>query len=125
MNTKDKDISISGIHVDLTDSLKSIVHNKAQKLFNHNGKIIRINVNLEYNANKSKSGEFIAHGEIEIGGPNLIATAVSDDLYKSIDQMIDKLDRQLTNKNKVENDRNKEKSTSATQNIEIASTILE
>ncbi len=116
-----REVSISGVHVDLTDSLKSIVNNKTQKLFNHNGKIIRINVNLEYNSNKSKSSEFIAHGEVEIGGPNLIARAASDDLYKSIDLMIEKLDRQLIDKTKLENGRNK----SVDQRIDVASTVLE
>lgn len=99
------DVSISGVHVDLTDALKKIVNEKTQKLFNHNGKIIRVNISLEYDANKSKTGEFAARGEIEIGGPNLVARAASDDLYKSIDQLINKLDRQLTDKSKIENSR--------------------
>lgn len=119
-----KEVSISGVHIDLTEPLKSIVNEKVQKLFNHNGKIIRINVNLEFNSNKSKNEEFIAHGEIEIGGPNLIARAASNDLYKSIDLMINKLDRQLIDKVKVENERNKEKATSTIQNVDIASTVI-
>lgn len=114
------EVSISGVHVDLTDALKAIVVEKAQKLFNHNSKIIRVNVNLTYDANRSKSEEFIAHGEIEIGGPNLIANAASDDLYKSIDLMINKLDRQLTDKVKIENSRGKDAVSTS-----VASTVLE
>jgi putative sigma-54 modulation protein len=102
-----REVIVSGVHVELTDSLKELVNGKVQRLFDHDGKIIRIEVSLEHSKNRSKENEFIAHGEIEIGGRNLNARAKSEDMYKSIDMMVNKLDRQLIDKVKVENDRKK------------------
>ncbi|MDR2721231.1 MAG: ribosome-associated translation inhibitor RaiA, partial [Puniceicoccales bacterium] len=106
-------VIVSGVHVELTNSLKELVSSKAQKLFDHDGKIIRIEVNLEHSKNRSRENEFIAHGEIAIGGHNLNARAKSEDMYKSIDMMINKLDRQLIDKIKVENDRKRAESVPA------------
>jgi putative sigma-54 modulation protein len=102
-----REVIVSGVHVELTDSLKELVNSKAQRLFDHDGKIIRIEVSLEHSKNRSRKNEFIVHGEIEIGGHNLNARAKSEDMYKSIDVMMNKLDRQLVDKVKVENDRKK------------------
>ena len=91
----EKKVIISGHHVELTDALKQTVLEKVEKLFRHEDDIIRIRVELEVDTNVSKQDEFIAKGHIEINGPSMNAMEASDDLYKSIDSMADKLDRQL------------------------------
>ncbi|GHC03164.1 ribosome hibernation-promoting factor, HPF/YfiA family [Cerasicoccus arenae] len=94
MNTKE--VIISGVHLDLTDSLKRMVREKAEKLFNHEERIIRLRVELETNSShKGSQDEFIAKGHIDINGPSMVVSDKSDDLYKSIDGMINKLDRKL------------------------------
>jgi putative sigma-54 modulation protein len=103
----DQEIIISGVHVELTDSLKSVVNGKVRKLFNHDGNIIRVRITLEMAKNKAHHDEFIAHGHIDIGGPDIEARAQTEDLYKSIDAMVDKLDRQLVDFVKMENERRK------------------
>lgn len=93
---EDKDIIISGVHLELTDALKSIIHEKAEKLFRHDANIIRLRVDLEHANEKDPQESFIAKGHVEVHGPDIIASAASDDLYKSIDLLIQKLDRQIT-----------------------------
>ncbi|OIO59580.1 MAG: ribosomal subunit interface protein [Verrucomicrobia bacterium CG_4_10_14_3_um_filter_43_23] len=90
-----KEIILSGVHMDLTEALKSMVREKVEKLFRHEDRIIRVRVELGYNHKKERHGEFMAKGHIEINGPDMIVTESTDDLYKSIDQMIQKLDRKL------------------------------
>lgn len=99
----DKEIIISGVHLDLTDSLKNIVHEKAEKLYNHDTRIIRLRVELEYNLNKrgGKQQEYIAKGHLETSGPPMVVTVESDNLYKSIDQMVDKLNRMVRRKHRL------------------------
>lgn len=97
----DREIIISGVHIDLTDAIKAMVNEKAQKLFAHNNAIIRVRVSLEVSKNKAHQDEFIARGKIEIGGTDIEASAATNDLYKSIDDMINKLDRQLVDQNKI------------------------
>lgn len=91
------DIIISGVHMDLTDALKTIVNEKAAKLFQHEDRIIRLRVELENVVNRKdgKKRDFVAKGHIEINGPDLVVSAESNDIYKSIDQMVQKLDRKL------------------------------
>ena len=40
-------VIISGLHMDLTDALKSTVLEKTEKLFKHEERIIRVRVDLE------------------------------------------------------------------------------
>jgi putative sigma-54 modulation protein len=95
------DVIITGRHIELTDSLKHIVHEKTEKLFNHEQHIIRIRVELEYNQNVTNLKEFIAKGHIEMRGPGLNVTAETEDLYKSVDDMVNKLDRMLRRKHRL------------------------
>jgi len=98
-----KEVIISGLHMELTEALKSLVHEKASKLFQHEERIIRMRVELEYNQNKGsgKAEEFISKGHIEINGAPMIVSVASEDLYKSVDQMVNKLDRKLRRRSRL------------------------
>jgi len=100
-----KDISnemiISGHNLDLTDSLKTMVREKMQKLFEHETRIQRLRIEVEYNPNSTKQDEFCAKGQIEIKGRPLVAHADSDDMYKSIDLLEHKLDRMLRRRSRL------------------------
>ena len=88
-------VIVSGIHIPLTEALKGIAMNKASRLLRHNDHIIRIRLDIEHDKTRDMSEEFIAKGHIEIGGPDLVASAASEDAYKSLDLLINKLDRLL------------------------------
>lgn len=92
MNEK---IIVRGIHVTLTPTLSAMMEEKAERLLRHNSHIIRVRLDLEFDQSKDVNHRFIAKGQIEIDGPNLVASAESEDGYKSVDQLIDKLDRLL------------------------------
>jgi putative sigma-54 modulation protein len=108
------DVIITGRHIELTDSLKFIVHEKTAKLFHHDDRIIRMRVELEYNQNVTNLKEFIAKGHIEMRGPGLNVTSETEDLYKSIDDMVHKLDRMLRRKHRLSKVKRKD-----THNIEF------
>jgi len=97
------DIIISGVHMDLTASLKQLVEEKAEKLFQHEDRIIRLRVDLEnvVNHRDGKKRDFIAKGHIEINGPPMVVSAEGSDLYKCIDQMVHKLDRKLRRRSRL------------------------
>jgi len=103
------DIIISGVHLDLTEALKSTVTEKAEKLFKHEESIIRLRVELEYNQNRTHEEEFTAKGHIEINGPAIVVSVASDDLYKSIDQLVNKLDRKLRRRSRLSKVKRKDK----------------
>ncbi len=89
------EIILSGIHLDLTDALKNIAHEKLQRLFRHEDRIVRVRVELEHDRSRDRSEEFIAKGHIQIQGPDMICSVASEDCLKSLDLMVDKLDRMI------------------------------
>ncbi len=97
------DVIISGLNMELTDAIKMIVHEKVEKLFGHDDHIIRMRVELEYDPHpKTHEKEFIAKGHLEVRGKDHIAHAETDNLYKSIDEMIHKLDRMIRRRSRAE-----------------------
>tara|TARA_R110002072_G_scaffold2252_3_gene18628 strand:+ start:10218 stop:10526 length:309 start_codon:yes stop_codon:yes gene_type:complete len=83
-------INVSGHHVDVTDSLRSYVETKLDKLERHFDQITNMQVILSVEKQRQK-----AESTIRISGGELYADAESADLYKAIDMLADKLDRQL------------------------------
>jgi putative sigma-54 modulation protein len=95
------DLIISGIHLELTDALKDIVQQKMARLFKHETRIIRLRLELEHAASKNHLGEFIAKGHIVLSGPEITVGVATDNLYKSIDFLVDKLDRKLRRRSRL------------------------
>lgn len=86
---------LRGIHLDLTDALRASATRKARHLLRLNDRIVRVRIDLEHNAAAAIDRQFIAKGHVEIGGPDLLASSASDDLYHAIGLMTDKLVRLL------------------------------
>lgn len=99
MKDRTNDIIISGKNLDLTPALKTMVIEKVSKLFEHENHIIRIRVELS--TDQTNQNSFHAKGQIEIKGKPLIADAGSEDLYKSIDLLENKLDRMLRRRSRL------------------------
>ena len=83
-------INVSGHHVDVTDSLRSYVETKLDKLERHYDRITNMKVILSVEKQRQK-----AESTLRIAGAELHAHAESGDLYTAIDMLADKLDRQL------------------------------
>ena len=88
----DSKLIIRGIHLELTEALKSTVRENVTRLLRHDATIVRIRIDIEYDRTRDRKSEFIAKGHIEVGGPDLLASVASEDAYKSIDTLMDKLD---------------------------------
>jgi putative sigma-54 modulation protein len=86
---------VRGVHLDLTDALRAFIESKCERLFRHQARIIRIRVDLEYDKLHKGKPRFLAKGRIEISGPDFVVTMESEDAYKAIDLMSQKLDRLL------------------------------
>ena len=86
-------IIVSGIHLDLTKALKEGAQTRAARLLRHNDHIVRIRIDIDHDKTKGDGHHFLAKGIVEISGPDLIASVTSDDAYKSLDLLMDKLDR--------------------------------
>ena len=85
---------LRGIHLSLTDAMRTVLHERVGRLLRHEPRIDRIRIDLDHDTSRGRD-VFVAKGHIEIGGPDLLATVAADDAYKAADLLIDKLDRML------------------------------
>lgn len=83
-------LTISGHHIDVTDGLRAHVADKFEKLQRHIDTITNIEVTLIV----EKSGHK-AEANLHVAGADIFAQAENDDMYAAIDQLADKLDRQI------------------------------
>ena len=95
------ELIISGIHLDLTPSLKTFVQEKADRLFRHEERIVRVRVEIEFDPEQTPSQRFTAKGHIEIYGPDMNASVVTDEAHKAVSLLVDKLDRMLRRRSRL------------------------
>ena len=96
MNTQsNNELIISGIHLELTPSLKTYIKEKTDRLFKHAPKVFRIRVDLECDMAQDISRRFKAKGIMEMSGPDMNASVASDEAHKAISLLVDNLDRML------------------------------
>jgi putative sigma-54 modulation protein len=92
-------IQISGHHVDVTDSLREYVNTKLGKVQRHFDNITNGHVTLTVEKNRQK-----AEATVHVSGADLHAASESEDMYAAIDNLADKLDRQvIKHKEKLRN----------------------
>jgi putative sigma-54 modulation protein len=71
------------------------VQEKMERLFRHEAHIVRIRVELECDRKHDHAHKFVAKAQVEIRGPNINCTAESEEMHKSVDLLIDKVDHVL------------------------------
>lgn len=98
-------IVVTGVHMDLTDALKETVCAKVERLLRHNPRIIRVHVELVHARSRDHSREFAAQIRLEVPGPDIVVREESEDLYKSLDLLVDKADRQLRRRHRLEKEK--------------------
>ena len=95
------ELIVSGIHLELTPSLKTFVREKADRLFRHEEHIVRLRFELEYDPKEDVGTRFKAKGHIVIHGPAMNAMVESDECHKAVALLTDKLDRMLRRRSRL------------------------
>ena len=83
-------VSITGRHLEVTESLKAHVEEKISKLKRHFDNVVDVHVILTVEKLEQK-----AEATVQISGATLFAEDHQEDMYAAIDNMVDKLDRQI------------------------------
>ena len=83
-------LSITGHHLEITDSLREYVDNKLMRLERHFDKVTDVHCILAVEKLRHK-----AEAKINLNGSMLFADSVEDNMYAAIDTLVDKLDRQI------------------------------
>lgn len=104
-NLKTTKIVMQGIHIELTEAMKNVIREKFSVLFRHNARIIRINVRLHKDQKLGHERHYTATAQVEIGGPDIVATADGKDAYVVLDELVDTVDRLLERRHGLFKDR--------------------
>ncbi len=83
-------LSISGHHVEISESLKEYINTKMVRVKRHFDQVIDAHVVLDVEKQRHK-----AETTLQISGSRIHAASEQEDMYAAIDAMIDKLDRQV------------------------------
>jgi putative sigma-54 modulation protein len=87
-------LQVKGKNVDVTDSIKDYALQKLGKLDKHLNDSARLELELQVEKNPSIAQNQVAEATIWTKGPILRARESSTDMKASIDQLVDKLERQ-------------------------------
>lgn len=84
-------VIVTGHHLEITDSLRAHVNTRFEKLGRHFDNVTDVHVILSIEKLMQK-----AEATVHINGATLFAEDHQEDMYAAIDDMVDKLDRQIT-----------------------------
>ena len=94
-------INVTGHHLDVTESLRDYVNEKMDRVERHFDLVNTAHVILSVEKNRQK-----AEATLVLKGNKIFAESVDEDMYAAIDNMVDKLDRQIIkHKEKVQSHR--------------------
>ena len=88
-------LTISGHHLEVTPALREYVLTKLDKIIRHFDQVVDINVLLTVEKLKEKERRQRAEVTLHVKGRDIFVEQAHEDLYAAIDQLIDKLDRQV------------------------------
>lgn len=98
-------IHMQGVHLELTAALQNSIRDKFAVLLRHNDRIVRVNVRLHHEQQRGSSHHYSCTAQIEIGGPDIVATAKGEDAYNVLDRVVEKLDEQLRDRHERRKDK--------------------
>ncbi len=97
-------LTISGHHVDVTPALREYVLTKLDRVTRHFDQVVDVNVLLTVEKLKEKERRQKAEVTLHTKGKDIFVEQSNEDMYAAIDQLMDKLDRQVVrHKGKLQN----------------------
>ncbi len=88
-------LTISGHHLEVTPALREYVLTKLDRVTRHFEQVVDINVLLTVEKQKEKELRQRAEVTVHVKGRDIFVEQSHEDLYAAIDQLMDKLDRQV------------------------------
>lgn len=84
-------LNLTGHHIDITDSMRSYVEEKMERIERHFDKVTNTHVILTVENDVRHKAE----ATINMSGNSIFAESTEDNMYAAIDSLVDKLDRQV------------------------------
>jgi putative sigma-54 modulation protein len=97
-------LTISGHHLEVTPSIRDYLQGKLERIKRHFDQVIDIAVILTVDNLTEKEKRQKAEINLRMSGKTIHVESAAEDLYAAIDNLIDRLDRQVMKyKDKVQN----------------------
>lgn len=90
-------LTISGQHLEVTPAMRSYVTTKLDRVIRHFDQVVDVKVRLTVDNQKEKERRQRAECNIHVKGNDLFAESSHEDLYAAVDELVNKLDRQVVN----------------------------
>jgi putative sigma-54 modulation protein len=94
-------LTISGHHLEVTPSLRTYVTSKLDRVTRHYDQVIDVNVLLSVEKLKEKERRQKAECNLHVKGKDIYVETCHEDLYAAIDELMDKLDRQVVKHKRI------------------------
>lgn len=88
-------LTISGHHLEITPALRTYVTSKLGRITRHFDQVVDIKVLLSIENQTEKEGRQRAECNLHVKGSDLFAESAHADLYAAVDDLVDKMDRQV------------------------------
>jgi putative sigma-54 modulation protein len=97
-------MTISGHHLEVTPALRTYVMSKLDRITRHFDQVVDVKVLLTVEKQKEKHNRQRAECNIRVKGNDMFAESSHADLYAAVDDLVDKLDRQVgRHKDRIQN----------------------
>ena len=83
-------LQISGHHLEVTPAIREYVTGKLERVTSHFDNVIGVNVILSVEKLKKK-----AEVTVHLPGKDIFVEAIDEDLYAAVDNLVDRLERQV------------------------------
>ena len=88
-------LTISGHHLEVTPALRGYVTSKLDRIIRHFDQVVDVKVLLTVDNMKEKDSRQRAECNVHVKGRDIFAESSHADLYAAVDELTDKLDRQV------------------------------
>lgn len=90
-----ENIVFRDINVGLTAEARLMAFEKIARLLHHDDDILRIRIDLTQDAQASAEDRYTAKGELDLGGPTLLASVANAEPQRALDFLLERFDGQL------------------------------
>ena len=97
-------LTISGHHLEVTPALRNYVEGKLDRITRHFDQVVDVKVLLSIENQTEKERRQKAECNIHVKGSDMFAESANEDMYAAVDELMDKLDRQVVkHKDRLQN----------------------
>ncbi len=97
-------LTISGHHLEVTPALRTYVIGKLDRITRHFDQVVDVKVLLSIENQTEKERRQKAECNIHVKGSDMFAESAHEDMYAAVDELVDKLDRQVVrHKDRLQN----------------------